>query len=46
MQTSAMRQDFGWHRSAEAYANPYRSLFRLPGAREAPQSELPTRLIA
>jgi starch synthase len=47
MQTSAMRQDFSWHRSAGAYASLYRSLVRLrPGAREVPQSEAPTRLIA
>jgi starch synthase len=30
MQVCAMRQDFGWHRAAEVYADLYRSLVRLP----------------
>ena len=46
LQLNGMDQDFSWHRSAEAYANVYRSLVRLPRARAASQSEVPTRLIA
>ena len=46
MQTSAMRQDFSWYRSAEAYANLYRSLVPLPNAKELPQSEVLARLMA
>src|SRR5258706_3039979 len=30
IQSAAMRQDFSWKRSAEAYANLYRSLTRRP----------------
>ena len=47
MQTCAMRQDFSWHRSSDAYSDLYRSLVRVPpGAREAEQSELQAAEIA
>jgi starch synthase len=36
LQASAMRQDFSWQRSAEAYANLYRS---LTGSAEAPEAK-------
>jgi starch synthase len=36
IQSAAMRQDFSWHRSAEAYARLYRS---LTGAPAVPQPE-------
>ncbi len=47
MQTSAMRQDFSWYRSSEAYTNIYRSLIRLPLAlQEVAKVEMRARAIA
>jgi starch synthase len=45
IQTSAMRQDFAWNRSADAYANLYRSLTH-PSARELVSDKTPARRIA
>ena len=47
IQTSAMRQDFSWRHSAEAYANIYRSLVRLPSlAREVVEGGIRERATA
>jgi starch synthase len=46
VQMSAMRQDFSWRRSAETYANLYRSLVPLPATKEVEQAEVRARLSA
>lgn len=46
LQMSAMRQDFSWTRSAEIYANLYRSLVPMPAAKEVAQAEMQARLSA
>jgi starch synthase len=53
IQRCAMRQDFGWARSADAYVTIYRSLLRAPAAMEVVQDavgmvweETPARLSA
>jgi starch synthase len=46
MQTSAMQQDFGWSRSADAYAKLYQSLLRLACAPAFVSDAVPARRIA
>jgi starch synthase len=47
LQTSAMRQDFSWRRSAEAYADIYKSLIAPPlESRETTHSERRARVTA
>ena len=46
IQSRAMRQDFGWRRSAQAYAELYRTLAVAPSEMEAEDELLPAKLIA